>query len=60
MGGDTTNDQTRDDMWMSALFFFFTDCYNTLSHASACAQRMSAQCARKKACEGVLFTPCVG
>ena len=60
MGGETTNDQTRDDMWMSALVFFTDPCYNTLSHASACAQRMSAQCARKKACEGVLFTPRVG
>ena len=38
MGGETTHSQKRDDMWMSALFYKDT-CYNTLSHASACAQK---------------------
>ena len=37
VGGETTNDQTRDDTWMSA-FFFKDTCYNTLSQAGACAQ----------------------
>ena len=42
MGGETTNDQTRDDVWMSALFTK-TRATNTLSNAGACAQRMSVQ-----------------
>ena len=48
MGGETTNDQARDDMWMSALFYKDM-CYNTLSHANACAQKKKG--ARKYACE---------
>ena len=46
MGGETTNDQTRDDMWMSALFYKDTS-QVTLSHAGACAQRMSVQMCEK-------------
>ena len=59
MGGETTNDQTRDDLWMSALF---TKTRATTPWAMQMHVRKGwvYKCARKCACESVLFTLPVG
>ena len=46
MGGETTNDQTRDDMWMSGLFLQ----RQVLQHLEPCKGICANVCARKYAC----------